>query len=304
MHETSKLKQRICFIINPVSGRLRHKNIVGQINDGIDKQKFEISIKFTEAGGHAKLLCQEALENKFNIIVAVGGDGTINEVASQMLYSECILGIIPGGSGNGLARHLDIPLSVKKAIQLINESYHIKIDTAKVNDQIFISIAGIGFDALVAKEFAGSKKRGFITYSKIVATRFLKYKPKKYKLTFEDGTVIKTRALFIAFANSNQFGYNTQIAPNALLNDGKLDICIAQKPPLVEMPIIANLMLLKKIDKSPHVLIIQSSSVIVERSRNSVVNIDGEPMKIKTKLNVKVEPQSLNIIIPKNGQKR
>ena len=304
MNETGRPKQRICFIINPVSGRRRHKNIVEQIYHDIDQKKFEVIIQFTEASGHAKQICKNAIKDKIDIIVAVGGDGTINEVASQMLYSESILGIIPGGSGNGLARHLGIPRNVAKAIKLINTTNQTKIDTAKVNSQTFISIAGIGFDALVAEEFAESARRGFISYSSIVTKRFLKYRPKKYKLTFDDGTVVKTKALFIAFANSNQFGYNTQIAPNALLNDGKLDICIVQKPHIVEMPIIANLMLLKKIDKSQHINIIQSPGVVVERSKNRTVNIDGEPMKIKKKLIIKVEPNSLNVIIPKNGQKR
>lgn len=297
-------KKRICFIINPISGRRRDKNIVDQIKSEISKEKFDLTIKPTKAAGHAKQLCREAIKDDFKYIVAVGGDGTINEIASQLLHTDCTFGIIPVGSGNGLARHLGIPLRVSKAIKLINETYSTKIDTARVNEQIFVSIAGIGFDALVAKEFANSKNRGFITYARIITNRFLKYKPRRYSLVFNEGNTIKTRALFIAFANSNQFGYNTQIAPNAKLNDGKLDICITTKPHILELPIIANLMLLQKIDKSPHVTVISSTGVLVKQSKKRTVNIDGEPMKLTKNLKIEIEPLSLNVIIPKNGQER
>ncbi len=299
MPETNT-KKNILFILNPISGKRSKKNIPRIINDHIDKSKFEISIKQTEYPGHAVELSKQGVQDGYDVIVAVGGDGTVNEVASQMIYTDVVMGIIPGGSGNGLARHLNIPLSPVKAIELINRCNVTKIDTAKVNDVPFVSIAGIGFDALVAKKFAESSTRGFLTYFRIAANEFLHYKPKKYKLIFDDGTKIKRRAFFISFANSNQFGYNTQIAPNARLNDGKIDICIAQKPSIFQTPILANLLLLKMIDKSPLMEIVPTTGVKIKRKRNRVVNIDGEPMKLKKTLEVKVVPSSLKIIIPEN----
>lgn len=297
-------KKSIRFIINPISGKKKNQDISGQILDSIDANRFDVDIKLTESAGHARQLSKEAVEANTDVIVAVGGDGTINEIASEMISSDTILGIIPRGSGNGLARHLGIPTTLPKALQLINECHSTKIDTATVNDIPFVSIAGMGFDALVAKEFANSQQRGFITYFNIITQQFLKYKPKKYKLLFEDHPPLSTKALFISFANSNQFGYNTTIAPNAKLNDGKLDVCIVKKPELIEIPLIANLLLLNRIDRSEYVQIIQTTGLIVKRKKNRVVNIDGEPMKAGKILKVKINPTSLNVIIPKNVEEK
>lgn len=291
-------KKSILFIINPVSGRRRLNNIAEIIHKEISADKFDVHINFTDSAGHASILCKKAIENKTDIIVAVGGDGTINEVASQMIGSECVLGIIPGGSGNGLARHLGIPLVAEKAVKLIVEGKNTKIDTGTVNEKPFISIAGVGFDALVAKLFSVNKRRGFLTYLSLIAQQFTRYREKKYTLEFDTGEIITKKALFISLANSNQFGYNTTISPNAQLNDGLLDVCIVKKPKLINFPILLNLLLLKKIDQSPFVQIIPTKGVVIKRSKNRFVNIDGEACKLKKNLKVKVKPLSLNIIIP------
>jgi len=298
-HNTRK---RILFIVNPISGLRRKRNMPQLISDKIDKSQFEITITQTEYASHAIEISKQGVEDKYDVIVAVGGDGTVNEVASQMIHSNSALGIIPGGSGNGLARHLGIPLIPSRAIELLNTGLASKIDTATVNNKPFVSIAGVGFDAKVAKKFAKSPRRGFLTYFRIAANEFLAYKPKKYKLQFDDGLYIKRRAFFIAFANSNQFGYNAQIAPNARLNDGKIDICIAQKPNVFQTPVVANLLLLKLIDKSPLMDVISTTGVIIDRKKNKVVNIDGEPVKLDKKLVIKVIPSSLKVIIPQHGQ--
>jgi len=296
-----KEKKRILFIINPVSGKRSSKNILNEINSGINSGKYIVDVKYSESAIHVTTLATDAVEAKTDIIVAVGGDGTINEVASCLIHSKSVLGIIPTGSGNGLARHVGIPLSIPKAVKLINEAHYKLIDTATINDKAFISIAGVGFDALIARKFATSKKRGFTTYLQYVTNSFIKYQPKTYQLKINE-KVIKTKALFISFANSNQFGYNAQIAPNAKLDDGMLDICIVQKPNLFEMPLITNLVFLKRIDKSQHVDIIPAAEVTVERKKGKYVNIDGEAVKMSKKLEVKVVPLSLKIIIPKNGK--
>jgi len=297
------IKKRILFIINPISGSRRRRNHVQLINDNVDRDKYDINIALTKYAGHAIEISRQAVQDEYDVIVAVGGDGTVNEVASQMINSNSTLGIIPGGSGNGLARHLNIPLMTLRAINLLNKGVVTKIDTATVNDRPFISIAGVGFDALVAKKFAEGSRRGFLTYFRIAANEFLTYKPKKYTLSFDDGLYIKRRAFFISFANSNQFGYNAKIAPNAMLNDGKIDICIAQKPNVFQTPVVANLLLLKLIDKSPLMDIIPTTGVAIKRKKNKVVNIDGEPVKLDKELVVKVIPSSLKVIIPQNGTK-
>lgn len=291
-------KKKIVFIINPISGGKKKVDIPKAILAEIDYDKFDVDIRFTERVGHAQEISKQCVEDGFDIIVAVGGDGTINEVASEMIGSDCILGIIPRGSGNGLARHLGISRSVNKALGLINSAHTFKIDTASINGKTFISIAGVGFDAKVAELFANSKKRGFLSYFKIIAEKYATYRPKKYSITLDSGKTMTTKALFISIANSNQFGYNTTIAPNAKLNDGKLDICIVKKPFLVEIPLIINLLLLRAIHLSPHVEIIPASKIIIVQSKNRKVNIDGEAIELGKELNIKVNPLSLDIIIP------
>lgn len=290
-------KKDILFIINPISGVRRGKNLVSNIKKHINKEKFNYQLKFTQYPGHAISLSKEAVEKNMDIIVAVGGDGTINEVASQMIGSSSVLGIVPLGSGNGLARHLGIPRLIPSAMKLINNLKVTTIDTASINDNPFISIAGVGFDAKIAKLFAKTKRRGFFTYVHIITNNYIYYKPKRYRIILDDGRIIKTKALFISFANSNQFGYNTTIAPNALLKDGQLDLCIVQKPNLFELPIIANLLLLKAIDKSQYVETIRTGHFVVYQTQNRMVNIDGEAKKFKKKLEVTVNPLSLKVII-------
>ena len=302
IEHTVSLKKKLLFIINPVSGGKTTKNIPETIASKIDIQKYEYQIKYTEYAGHARELAQQAIDRNMDIIVAVGGDGTMNEVASCLVHSKRVLGIIPVGSGNGLARHLGISRSVSKAIQFINKGHFQLIDTATVNGRAFISIAGIGFDAYIAKKFKDSKKRGFSGYLKLIASYYLKYKPKKYKIIIDNKT-LTVKALFVAIANSNQFGYNTQIAPKAKLNDGLLDVCIVKKPKLLEMPVVANLVLLKMIDKSPHLSITPAKEMLILRKKGKYVNIDGEAVKMKKKLEIKIMPSSLKVIIPEHVKK-
>lgn len=278
-------KTSVLFIINPISGTRLRSNVRHAVNRFLDKNKFDYKFKYTAFAGHAEELSRDAVQNKTDIIVAVGGDGTINEVASQMIGSDSVLGIIPLGSGNGLARHLGIPRIMPWAIRQINKYNVTSIDTATLNGVPFISIAGVGFDAKVARLFSRSQKRGFFTYAHLITNNFIKYKPKKYIIRFEDGRTIKPRALFISFANSNQFGYNTAIAPNARLKDGKLDVCIAEKPNFFELPIVANLLLLRAIDKSQYVTTIRASKfeIIQKRTGGSTSTVRPENSVRKSK---------------------
>lgn len=296
-------KKKIVFIVNPISGARRHPHLKTLIKKHINNKKFAIEIFYTEYAGHAKVLAKEAVQNKYAIVVAVGGDGTINEVGSQLIGTETVLGIIPLGSGNGLARHLGIPRLLPQSLRLINQMRVFPIDTAEINGIPFISIAGVGFDALVANRFAKSSTRGFLTYAHLIANHFANYKPKKYVIKTKEGAKITTRAFFISFANSNQFGFNTPISPNASLTDGLLDICIVKKPKFFELPVVTNLLLLRLIDRSPLVSIIHSAHFKIKQTKNRPVNIDGEAFKISTKLEVKVKPHSLKIIVSKNDKR-
>jgi YegS/Rv2252/BmrU family lipid kinase len=290
-------KKKIHFIINPISGVGRHKLIEKYIDKNIDKTVFDYDISYTKHPLHGTQIAGEAIKNNYEIIVAVGGDGSINEIAQKLIGSNTILGIIPTGSGNGLAHHLNIPINILHAIDVINNLKTIKIDTATINNNIFVSIAGVGFDAHVAKKFAKNKRRGFLTYFKIVAREYPRYKPKNYELTI-DGKKINKEALFISFANSDQFGYNTTIAPKAEIDDGLIDVCIVKKFPLVELPFIANLLYWKQIDKSKYVEVIKAKKIKLTQEKNKTINLDGEPVKLGKVLNIKINPLSLKIIVP------
>ncbi|MBZ0242794.1 MAG: diacylglycerol kinase family lipid kinase [Bacteroidales bacterium] len=294
-----KEKKKLLFIVNPVSGISHKESFPSFVERVLDKSQYDYEIKYTERAGHASEISRAAVAENVDVVVAMGGDGTINEVARCLINTKTQLGIIPSGSGNGLARHLNIPLNFEGALRLINKGVCSKIDTATINGEVFVSIAGVGFDALVAKLFAEDTNRGFFTYFKIVAAKFQSYKPKHYTLILDNKTTIETDALFIAFANSSQFGYNTTIAPEAKLNDGLLDVCVVEKPPIFEMPLIINLLLLKRIHKSKFVQVYKASEILVKRNKNRTINLDGEPLKLKKNLKIRVNPLSLNVLMPK-----
>lgn len=292
------MKKNILFVVNPIAGSSRKEGFPAFVKQVLDHRLFDYEICFTEGPGHASELTKKAVDEGKDMVVAVGGDGTINEVARCLIHTETALGIVPSGSGNGLARHLNIPINFEGALEVINLCNTVKIDTVRINNSVFVSIAGVGFDALVAKLFAKDPNRGFFTYFKIVASRYQNYKPKNYKLIIDNNEIIETEALFISLANSNQFGYNTTIAPEAKLNDGLIDVCIVHKPHLFEMPIIINLLFLKMIQKSKQVSIYKAKKVELFRDKNRVINLDGEPVKIAKDLVAEVIPLSLNVAIP------
>ena len=292
-------KRRVLFIVNPASGPgvSSAKDFAELVSAHIDPTTIDYQITVTQSEQHASELSRKAVEEKIDIVVAVGGDGTINEVADSLIGSNTVLGIIPTGSGNGLAHHLHIPFNLPEAISLINKGSLLNIDTVTVNDKPFVSIAGIGFDALVADKFAGNTTRGIMTYVKIVSSEYRSYRPLKYELSI-DGNKNKYKALLISFANSDQFGYNTSIAPEARIDDGLMDVCIVKKIPLYSIPFVLLLLAVRKIHWTSFVQIIKSREVIVHTSDELIVNIDGEPVTMKGPLKISLIPHSLKVIIP------
>jgi YegS/Rv2252/BmrU family lipid kinase len=251
----------------------------------------------TEGPGHATEICREQIRRGTEVVVAVGGDGSVNEVARGITGSDVAMGIIPAGSGNGLAHHLKIPISRKNAIDVINQGKVIRIDTGQVDDRLFVSIAGIGFDGLVAKRFEKSKLRGFMGYLRVVAEEYPSYKPRKYVLEY-DGEQVETRALFIAFANSDQFGFNTSIAPGARIDDGLLDVVIVEKPQIIDLPILASLLYWRRIEMSKYITTFRTQELVIHTRRKRWVNIDGEPGRMGGQLRVSINPLSLNVLVP------
>jgi YegS/Rv2252/BmrU family lipid kinase len=247
--------------------------------------------------GEASFLASTAVKDHYGIIAAVGGDGTVNEVARTLSGTETILAIIPGGSGNGLARHLGLPMETESAIRVIASMKTRLIDTAYLNGRKFFSIAGIGFDARVANKYRKVMKRGFFTYLRISLFEFFSYKERDYEI-IADGVPLKRKALFITIANSNQFGYNTVIAPKAEVDDGWLDLVVAKKWPLTETPRVVTLVYTNKIDHSPYIEVIRAREIIVTRKKGKRVNLDGEAVKVGKVVKAWIVPADLKVIVP------
>lgn len=288
-------KRRICFIHNPVSGVKRLSHFEELIRQNLDLDKFDYTIRKTKSPKDAMRLAAAAVSDSYDIVVAAGGDGTINEVVQGIGNSQVILGIIPGGSGNGLARHLEIPLEPEKAIQLINKHHTKSIDIATINGYPFTSIAGLGFDARVANRYRKVKKRGFYGYFRVITREFFRYREREYKLTFNDQQITR-KALLLTIANSNQFGYNTIVAPTARADDGLLDVVIISKFPLGELPRIIGLIFTGKIDQSAYYESFKTKEIFIVRKRGKRINIDGEAIRMGKEIFVRLLPAAIKVI--------
>ena len=287
-------KIRILFVINPISGSGKQKNIGPVIERYLDENKFSFELVFTTYHKHVEEIILQQ-RHDFDIMIAVGGDGSVNQMGALLINSPVIFGIIPAGSGNGLARHLNIPLNFKGAIELIN-SYKdpMKIDVAKINEQYFLSTAGTGFDAHVAWKFSTATTRGFLTYAKITLQELFKYKIKKYILLIDD-QIIEIRALAVTLANSNQYGNNAYVSPESKLDDGFLRLIIVKEFPFYYAPLLIFQLFNKGLLKSKFVdqYILKK---MVMTSPTKQVQLDGESLTMEQKLNIEVIPNCLNII--------
>jgi diacylglycerol kinase (ATP) len=290
-------KEKIAFIINPKSGSKDKRELPDLILNTIDSSKFEVEIAYTQFAGHAPLLVSDLIKKEFTKIIAVGGDGTVNEVASALTGKDAALGIIPCGSGNGLARFLNIPLKHKEALSLINNGTITQIDYGTINSKPFFCTCGVGFDAHIGNKFASSTKRGFNTYLKETVNSFFSYKPKKYKIKI-DGEKIKTRAFLITAANAGQYGNDVYIAPKADITDGLLDICILMPFPKIKAFGLGFKLFKRTIDKSNYVKTIQGKEITIKRKKKGEVHLDGEPDIMDKKLKIRIIPKGLNVIIP------
>lgn len=290
-------KTNILFIINPISGGRDKRNIPGLIDKYLDKSRFNANYRFTEYAGHASELAAKAGNKNFDVVVAVGGDGTINEVATAVMPQNKILGILPFGSGNGLSRYLKIPMDTVKAIKVINGLHVKRIDTATFNGKCFFNMAGMGFDAHISAIFAGNKKRGLSGYVKLGLKEMLNYKPEVYQIDV-DGNSITRKAFVVSIANSSQYGNNTYISPEASVTDGLLDVCVIKSFPLLLLPKLAYQMLRANTHRSDMVDIIRGKNIIIKRNQEAAIHIDGEPYQMGRKIDIKVVPLSLNIITP------
>ncbi|HSH51361.1 MAG TPA: diacylglycerol kinase family protein [Bacteroidales bacterium] len=291
------MKEKILFVINPVSGKKSKKIIPDLIKDTFVEDRYQTKIIYTSTAGEATKIVEQYFNQGYKKVIAVGGDGTINEVASALTKTEGVLGIVPTGSGNGLARHLKISMNVRKALSVIRNGHQIKIDFGTINDQKFFCTTGIGFDAHIGSVFSKAHTRGFISYLKAILLEFRRYQSVRYEI-FKNGTTYMRDAFLITFANASQYGNNAHIAPKAKIYDGKMDVSIMKAFPLVSAPNLGIRLFIKNIDKSRYVETFQCKKIVVRRKEPGVIHYDGEPAEMGEILNIKVVPKGLNIIVP------
>jgi diacylglycerol kinase (ATP) len=290
-------KAKIHAIINPISGVGSKRKIPKMIEDICSKNNSLLQISFTEYAGHASVLTREALDNGATCIIAVGGDGTVNEIARSMLHTDAVLGIIPKGSGNGLARELHIPMDVKKALELIVKGHVSTIDCCTANDKVFFCTCGVGFDAAVSQKFANEKRRGSLTYIKNTVEEYLSYRPEPYELLVDDRT-IKEKAFLVACANASQYGNNAFIAPHANIQDGQMDLTILSPFTPLDIAPLAIQLFTKQIDRNSKIKTLKARQVTIIRQKPGVMHLDGEPIMVDSRIDISVIPKALNVLTP------
>ena len=289
------MERKALFIINPISGGKKKDGVPELIDKHLDKSVLKPVIVFTDGVAHAKQIAHEAA-GKFDMVVAVGGDGTVNEVASAIVGSNAILGIVPFGSGNGLARFLGIPMDTAKAIETLSTGKWITMDSGRVNGQPFFNMAGMGFDAHISEVFSHNKKRGFITYIKSSIKEVISYKPQVYHLNI-DGKDYRREAFMLSFANSSQYGNDAHISPTASVQDGLLDVCVIKPFPLWRFFEMGIRMMRKTTDKTKYVEIIKGERILVKRSEPGPLHLDGEPQMAGVDAEIVLVPHSLKVIV-------
>ena len=295
-------KKKIVFIMNPISGTVSKAGLPAIIDRTLDKEKFDYTIRHTEYAGHASALAKEAADEGADIVVAVGGDGTVNEVARAIVHTSTALGIIPCGSGNGLARHLLIPLDFRKAIGVINQCEIHDLDYGVINDMPFFCTCGMGFDAFISLKFAMSGKRGPITYAENVLKEGLKYKPETYIIENENGKQ-QYEAFLISCANASQYGNNAYIAPQASMSDGLLDVIIMEPFDILEAAQVSIDMFNKTLDKNSKIKTFKASRLHIHRSNPGVIHYDGDPIMTGADVDVSIEKGGIKIVVNPNADK-
>ena len=303
--------KNIAFIINPISGNQEaqsaKRKLPKLIMQLLDKEQWLPNIAFTEYAGHATEMAYQYARMGFDAVVAVGGDGTVNEVAKGLIKGNgrmangervTALGIIPMGSGNGFARHLNIPMRPNKAIEMINHSEPISVDYGLANDKVFVSTCGTGFDALIADHFAGSNKRGFMTYVQNVLKDAFSYQSQTYHIV-GDGLDVTHKAFLITFANANQWGNDAMIAPKASVQDGKMDIMLMSSHALLVSASLALRLFAGSIDDSHFMDTLRAKEVTLEREEVAPFHLDGDPVEMPKDIHIKIVEDGLRVLVEK-----
>ncbi|MBZ0098836.1 MAG: diacylglycerol kinase family lipid kinase [Taibaiella sp.] len=289
--------KHLVFIINPKSGVVRQKAIQQAIDTKLDAAQFTYEIKHTEYAKHGTQLAKDAAEKGAYAVVAVGGDGSVNDIVAGLIGTNTALAIIPKGSGNGMARTMEIPLQEEAAIEVINRGKTAMMDIGYANDRPFISNAGVAFDALISRKFAKSQRRGFAMYSWLVTRYMWTYKEWEWDITI-DGQHLKEKAFIISIASGKQFGYNFQIAPNAIWNDGIFDVIIIKRFPKVLGGMLVLRAMNGTITDSPFVDHYRAKEITIYHPKLRLMQTDGDAHGCTDTVHFRIEKGKQKVIVP------
>lgn len=289
----------ILFIANKRSGKGSHQRLEALAGRVCKHYGATHTVQYTEAPRHATELAREGMTKGYTCIVAVGGDGTVNEIAVALKGADIPLAIVPAGSGNGLARHLGVPMDWEKAIRAIFASSIVRIDSLTVNDRLSVNVSGIGFDAHVAGLFGLSGRRGMLQYARIAVKEYGRFSAFNASLSIDGHKPLHRGAFIIAIANSTQYGNNARIAPNSSVCDGKLNVNVITKVPLMRLDLAYSLFR-GDITRSRSSEMFEARQLTLQLDRPVRYHVDGEPCSEGDRFLIRVEPSSLPVMVPRN----
>ena len=296
-------KTNLFFIANPISGTHDKQPIIDALPRYLPSERFEWTVAWTNHRGHAAELAAKAAEQGTDICVAIGGDGTVNEVARSLRHKDTALAIIPMGSGNGLAHHIGIPMDPMGALRVLAECKILPLDYGLINDIPFFCTCGMGFDAFISEKFAGSGKRGLMTYIENTLRGGLSYEPETYDIEV-DGQKEHRTAFLIACGNASQYGNNFYIAPQASISDGLLDVTVMEPFSMLNAPQIVMQMLNKTLDTNPHIHTFQCRHLHVRRKQAGLIHYDGDPAEAGTDIDIRLVPGGLRTVVNQHADRQ
>lgn len=282
------------LIINPISGTSNKRGLDKKVAARLAGSGLEICTAWTTARGDATRLARKAVEEGWHSVIAAGGDGTVNETARALSGSNTVLGIIPCGSGNGLARHLDIPIDIDSALDIIAANHPVACDYGTVNGMPFFCTFGVGFDAAVSHKFSRQKQRGLFSYLRSTFKEYVGYHADEYHIE-ANGHVLSEKAFLVAVCNASQYGNNAYIAPRASMTDGLLDVTIVHQGNPLTTALVGVDLLTGYINRNTLIHTFRTPSVTIRRASEGAAHIDGEPVSFGEQMEIKVHPGRITI---------
>lgn len=292
-------RPRLTLVINPISGTVSKKGVAEKVSRRLADMGFDVDVQLTRAPGHATQIAREAAARGDYGVIACGGDGTVNEVACGLIGSSTALGILPAGSGNGLARHVGIPTDIYRSLRVIAENCVERCDCGMVNGHPFFCTFGVGFDAAVSHRFSLQHRRGLTTYITSAIDEFIQYHPQKYRIIAGD-TVITEEAFLVVVCNASQYGNNAFVAPSASIRDGLLDVTVVHKGNFLTHALSGLEMIAGTISTHGKIHTFRVPSLVIERQQDTVAHIDGDPVSLPMRLEISCRPQCLNMFVTRH----